>query len=255
VRLALVRDVDAPVGAAGELPDDPGVDVAEDHVSGLCLLPDSVDVLQDPLDLRAREVGRDRKPCLRPEAVLASVRDQLVADRVGAGVLPDDRVVDGPPVGAVPDHGRLTLVGHTDRGDVRRLDLVEPRANDLLGALPDLHRVVLDPARLRVDLLVLLLIDRDNLPAVVEDHEAGAGCALVYCCCVLSHSSSLHSDVTPPAPARPRFRPRPREAGEMRWLPDPGAPRSARRGSSLGPSSQRAGPCPACPSRRLQPTV
>src|SRR5207247_4366049 len=104
----------------------------------------------------------DRQARLHAEAVLAAVRRQLVADLVGAGVLPDDRVVDGLPVGAVPDHGRLTLVGHPDRGDVRRRDLVEPGLDDLLRALPDLVRVVLDPARLRVDLLVLLLVDRVN---------------------------------------------------------------------------------------------
>jgi hypothetical protein len=38
---------------------------------------------------------------------------------------------------------------------------------------------VLDPARPRHDLLVLKLMPRDLAPRVVEDHEPGAGGALV----------------------------------------------------------------------------
>src|SRR5205823_6632265 len=247
-------DVHAAVGAAGELPDHPRVDVPEQHLAALGLATNAVDVVEDPLDLRAGEVGRDREPRLGPEPVLASIGAELVADLVRARVLPDDCVEDGPTARALPDDRRLALVRDADAGDVARVDLVEPGPDHLLRPLPDLHRVVLDPARLRVDLLVLLLVDRDNLPAVVEDHEAGACSALVDCCCVLSHSSSLHSFqilqsasqasalcvpmITSPARAGPRSRPRPREAGEMRWLPDPDAPRFARRGSSRGLSSQ-----------------
>ena len=47
------------------------------------------------------------------------------------------------------------------------------------GAFPDLDRVVLDPARLRQDLLVLELMAPDLGAVVVEDHAPGAGGALV----------------------------------------------------------------------------
>ena len=57
--------------------------------------------------------------------------------------------------------------------------LARRAADDLDAARPDLLRVVLDPARLGVDLLVFLLIDRDDGPGVVEHHEAGAGRALI----------------------------------------------------------------------------
>jgi hypothetical protein len=46
---------------------------------------------------------------------------------------------------------------------------------------------MLDPARLRVDLLVLELMEADNTAAVVEDHEASAGGTLIDCTYVLSH--------------------------------------------------------------------
>jgi hypothetical protein len=54
------------------------------------------------------------------------------------------------------------------------------RATDhALGLLPDLQRVVLHPAGLRVDLPVLQLVGADRLAAMVEDHAAGAGGALI----------------------------------------------------------------------------
>jgi hypothetical protein len=105
--------------------------------------------------------------------------------------LPDDRVVDRTTTRPVPDDRRLALVRHSDGRDVASAHLVQPGADDLLRALPDLERVVLDPARLRVNLLVLLLIDRDHLAAVVEDHEARAGRSLIDRCCVLRHAALL----------------------------------------------------------------
>ena len=52
-------------------------------------------------------------------------------------------------------------------------------ADDLAGVVPDLVRVVLDPAGPREDLLVLLLVDGDDPAVVVEDHAPGGRGALV----------------------------------------------------------------------------
>jgi hypothetical protein len=56
-----------------------------------------------------------------------------------------------------------------------------------ISALPDFHRVVFDPAGLRVDLFVFLLVDTHYLAGMIEDHEASAGSALINCCCIFSH--------------------------------------------------------------------
>src|SRR5437773_11336139 len=106
--------MDAAVGPTREQPDDERVDVAEDDVAALGLRPYTVDVLEEPLDLRPGEVRGDRQAGLRPEAILTTVFRELVADLVGARVLPDDRVVDGFPARALPGNHRLAMVLHSD---------------------------------------------------------------------------------------------------------------------------------------------
>ena len=51
--------------------------------------------------------------------------------------------------------------------------------DDVAHVAPDLHGVVLDPPGAREDLLVLLLLDRDDLAVVIEQDGAGGGRALV----------------------------------------------------------------------------
>src|SRR5438552_176402 len=72
----------------------------------------------------------------------------------------------------------------------RRARLLDRLVDDLLRALPDLLGVVLDPARLGIDLLVLLLGDRYHLAGVVEDHAPTARGALVDRRCVFRHQLS-----------------------------------------------------------------
>src|SRR5207248_10326104 len=87
----------------------------------------------------------------------------------------------------------LTLVRdpHRSHGVGATADLVASRVNHLARALPDLLRIVLDPSRLGIDLLVLELLDGGDIAAVVEQHAARTGCSLVQCCDVISHASSL----------------------------------------------------------------
>src|SRR5690606_32393199 len=155
-----VGDVLAAVGAAGEVPDDPGVDVAEDGVAALGCFAHAVNVLQDPFHLRAGEVGRQRQTNLGAEAILAAVARERVDDTVGPRVLPDNRVVIGLAGVLVPDDGCLALVGNAHGGDVvgGRAGLTHRFPDHVLGARPDFQRVVLHPAGLRVDLLVLHLV-------------------------------------------------------------------------------------------------
>jgi hypothetical protein len=57
----------------------------------------------------------------------------------------------------VPQEGGFALVGDANRGEVARREIGTRQggADHLIGVVEDLGRVVLDPAGLRIDLLVL----------------------------------------------------------------------------------------------------
>src|SRR4029453_11357299 len=92
-----------------------------------------------------------------------------------------DRVVDRVAGLAIPDDRRFPLIGDADRGNIPRAKVAaaEGFGRDRNLRCPDFAGVVLDPARLRKDLLKLLLADRDNGPVVIEHDGAGAGGPLV----------------------------------------------------------------------------
>ena len=124
------------------------------------------DVVEDPLDLRPGEVGGQRQAGLgRKRSWPPSLASSLQM-RVGAGVLPDDGVVDRL-AGLL---SQTTAVSRwlvtPDRGDVRALMPAFCSAPLITSwqRVQISSGVVLDPARLRVDLLVLLLVDRRPLP-------------------------------------------------------------------------------------------
>ena len=123
---------------------------------------------------------RGRPVCLRKRFWPPSARE--AGDVIGdAGVLPDDGVVDGFAGVAVPDESGLALVGDADGGDVggKQVAGVEGFGDDEVGVAEDFKRVVLDPAGVGVDLAVFLLGAGDDVAGAVEDHEAGAGGALI----------------------------------------------------------------------------
>ena len=133
--------------AAGELEDEPGVDRAERRrrraPSTFC---------EQPLDLRAGEVGVDHEPGPLADQRLVARLAQLVAARRGAPVLPDERVVDRLAGRRVPGDDRLALVGDPDRRRGPRPSMpasASASTRDPARHLPDLGGVVLDPARPR----------------------------------------------------------------------------------------------------------
>ena len=161
-----VGRVHAAVRAAGHVPQQPGVHVAEHQLARFGPRPRTVHIVQDPADLGAGEVGGQREAGLGTVALLASAeRAEFGADAVGPGVLPDDRVVHRLAGRAVPHQRGFALVGDTDRDDLTRLQvgLGERARGDLAGVAPDLLGVVLDPACLGEDLLVFGLVDGNHV--------------------------------------------------------------------------------------------
>ena len=93
-----VRDVghvDAAVGPAGQVPDEPRVDGPEEQVAtGRGSSPFRAAVVEDPRELERRRVGRDRQPgpCPEPVRAVHPGRRQRLAGLRGPGVLPHDGV-------------------------------------------------------------------------------------------------------------------------------------------------------------------
>jgi len=76
--------------------------------------------VQEMRNLRPAEVGVQRQTRAGPEQRLVARRAEALTRRRRDPALPHDRVGDREPGRAIPDDGRLALVGDADRGDARR---------------------------------------------------------------------------------------------------------------------------------------
>src|SRR5690348_15382180 len=108
-------------------------------------------------------------------------------------VLPDDCVVNGFSRLPVPDHSRFALVGNTDSGKVGLLQLrgCHRTLDHTRGFPPDLIRIVLDPAGLGINLLVLFLRAAHDLACTVEYDESRTRRTLINRAYELCHSSPV----------------------------------------------------------------
>ena len=182
--------------AAGQLPDQPCVHSAEQDLPCLGPLPRTGHIVQDPLDLRCGEIGIGHQAGVLPDVVChAGLLQQFIHQRSRAAALPDDGIVDGAAGGLFPQDGGLALVGDADGGNVMDIHaaLGHHLVHDPVLGGPDLHGVVLHPALLRVDLLKLPLLHRDDVLLVVKQDGAAAGGSLVQCKNILCRHGSTTS--------------------------------------------------------------
>ena len=162
------------VGATGEVPQQPGVGGTEEEVAVFGFFTGAVNVIEDPLDLGPGGVGAQRQAGLLLVLVDAVVAGELAADAGGAGVLPDNAVVDGFAGVLVPHDGGFTLVGDAEGDEVGggEVGVGEGFTDDAADAVPDFHGVVFDPAFLGEDLLEFHLAHGHYLAVMVEDDAA-----------------------------------------------------------------------------------
>src|SRR5579862_323998 len=146
--------------AAGrQLPDEPRVHRPEGE-------PARIAVAQQPLELRRREVGIGHEA----GALADQVERQLGTAVRRSAVLPHDRVRDRAAGRALPHDRRFALIGDRDR--VRPFTPPKCFGGRDEHRLPDLLRVVLDPARPR-EVLRQLDVPAAANRQVVVDEEAG----------------------------------------------------------------------------------
>ena len=168
--------------AAGQLPDQPCVHSAEQDLPCLGALPRTGHIVQDPLDLRCGEIGIRHQAGILPDVVChAGLLQQFIHQRSRAAALPDDGIVDGAAGGLFPQDGGLPLVGDANGGDIVGIDtaLGHHLVHDSILGGPDLHGVVLHPALLRIDLLKLALLHRNDILLIVEQDGTAAGGSLI----------------------------------------------------------------------------
>jgi hypothetical protein len=168
--------------AAGEPPQQKAVDRAEEDFAVNGAAAQTCDVVEQPADLRRREIGVDDEPGALGDQFGKPFGPPALAQRDGAPVLPDHRIRDRPAAGTLPQHHRLALVGDADRRNRPQgaeRSGAERRPAGLDDAPPDLFRVVLDPARLRVMLSEFGLGAVQHPAIAIEQHRTGAGRSLV----------------------------------------------------------------------------
>ena len=195
--VGIVRDMDRAFrmdGAAGQVPDEPGVDGTEEEFALVREFLCFGDVVEKPADLGGGEVGVDDEAGLLFDRLKMSFCLQFLGIVRGTAALPDDGVVDGTAGRFIPKDGGLTLVGDTDGGDVGGVDLAfaEDGGDALEFGHEDVFRAMLDPACMRVDLLELSLGLGDDLAILVKNDRSGTGGTLIQ-----SHYIFGHSKVPP----------------------------------------------------------
>src|SRR5512146_3458147 len=103
---------------AGQIPNQPGVNRTAGELPALSAVARPGDILQQPGDFGAGEVGVRNEARFLTEGSVESFRLDAVAHRGGAAALPDDSMMDGLAGRSIPYHHGLTLVGDANGGDI-----------------------------------------------------------------------------------------------------------------------------------------
>jgi len=164
--------------AARQPEQQPGVHRPEHHFTRAHAGREPRDVLEQPLDLRRREVGIEHQPGALADQLRLTVPGQLLAARRRAAVLPDERPMHRASGVALPGANGLALIRDAEGGrhDLRLRQRL-PRGGD--GRCEDLLRIVLDLPRRR-EVLRDLAVAAPQHPAVgCHDERRRAGGSLI----------------------------------------------------------------------------
>ncbi len=138
-------------------------------------------LLQYPLQLGPAEIRVEQQPRPRRHHRLMPRRLQRLTQRRRPSVLPDNRPVNRLSGFAVPDHHRLALIGDADPRNVtcRNPRLGQSPRHCRHDRRPQIRRVMLHPARLRIVLREFLLRCRHRTQRPIKHDGAGRSGALI----------------------------------------------------------------------------
>ena len=167
--------------SAGQAPQQVTIDGAEQQFAAHRALARAGDVIENPCDFSAGKIGIDDQAGSGRDRRLVALVFQFRTDVGGATILPDDGAMNGLAGGAIPDHRRLALVGDANScnvpgGEVSFFQRVAARRN---GRIPDVLRIVLDPAGRRKMLRKFLLCEAGDREVGAKHHGARGRGALI----------------------------------------------------------------------------
>src|SRR5580704_7507309 len=138
-------------------------------------------MLEQPANFQAAEISRKRQPRLRAKAILPALAAKLRHAIRNARILPDNRIPKRRPGPPVPKQSSFALIGDSDRSKIAGMQrlLRHSRSNHLVRIAPDFFGIVLHPPRLRKNLPVLFLCQRDYAAGSIKDDKSSAGSSLI----------------------------------------------------------------------------
>ena len=191
--------------ALGQVPDQPGIHRPEKQFSRLRFLFGPRNIPQDPCYLGRAEVCVGNQARLLPDDSVKTIRLQFFDHIRSPAALPDHSVIHRFPGAFVPEDRRLPLVCNSNGRNLLRLRANHCHALRCHRQLrrPDLHGIVLYPARLGIDLCKLLLGHGTDIARPVKKNTAGTGGSLIQCHYIFLHhhtSRNIFCIFTNPSP-------------------------------------------------------
>jgi len=168
-------------GAAGQVPDQPGIDRSESEAA-LPGHPAGVrGMIEDPGDFGPGKVGIRNQARLLTDQRPRTFRLEALAGGSGPAVLPDDGVMDGQARVAVPDDRRFPLIGDADGGNIfgAQPRFFQSQNGDADLGFHDFAGIMLHPAGPGIDLTEFFLNRGHDGACLIKNNRPRTGRALI----------------------------------------------------------------------------
>ena len=173
----------------GQLPYQPGIYCAKQKITLLCFFSCPFRMIQDPADLGSRKISIRNQSCLMPDHIWEAFLFQLLDHICSTSALPYDCRINRLPCTFVPNDGRFTLIGNTNGMNILCIcaDLPHCLYGNRQLRWPDLHRIMLHPAWLRIMLCIFFLGNTAHPALSVKQDTPWTGRSLIQCHNIFPH--------------------------------------------------------------------